>query len=294
MKPQRHFVADRPLARHCPELLRPGRPPADPLAQLARLGERTAPALARSLARVSGGAAPKVTVGVPLRCTFAELAATIAPLAANTLFALDAGKAHALVSVEAEAVFRLFDRAFGGRGDTPADLPETFPLSTELFLSRIEAALAEALAAAIDGAPAPRTAMRHSSIDGIGPVPGGDALAAVCFEVANEDGAPWSVTLAVPVSAFAGLLGEGEQPTAPAGRKPGIAEAPFAEIPLTLRAVLVDMAMPFSRLAALRPGDVIPVSVARTVPIAAGEATVAHGTVGALDDRVAVQVTRAF
>ena len=80
----------------------------------------------------------------------------------------------------------------------------------------------------------------------------------------------------------------------PARRKPGIAEAPFADIPLTLRAVLVDMAVPFARLAGLAPGDVIPVSVARTVPIAAGGQTIAHGTVGALDDRVAVQLTKAF
>jgi flagellar motor switch protein FliM len=39
---------------------------------------------------------------------------------------------------------------------------------------------------------------------------------------------------------------------------------------------------------------VLPVSVARHVPLRVGEATIAHGTVGTLDDRVAVQITSAF
>ena len=34
MRPQRAFVAERPLARHCAGLLAPRRPQADPLALL--------------------------------------------------------------------------------------------------------------------------------------------------------------------------------------------------------------------------------------------------------------------
>ena len=54
------------------------------------------------------------------------------------------------------------------------------------------------------------------------------------------------------------------------------------------------MRIPFSVIAGLEVGQVLPVAVARQVPLRVGAATVAHGIVGAVDDRVAVQITRAY
>ena len=70
--------------------------------------------------------------------------------------------------------------------------------------------------------------------------------------------------------------------------------APFSAMPLPLTARLVDMAMPLSRLSRLSVGDVLPVAVARQVPLHLGGKTIARGTIGAMDDRVAVQLTEAF
>ena len=67
---------------------------------------------------------------------------------------------------------------------------------------------------------------------------------------------------------------------------------PFAGIPLPLRAILIDMAMPVSTLANLAPGTVIPVSVARSVPLMVGDQVIAHGSVGSMDDRTALQLAR--
>ncbi len=67
---------------------------------------------------------------------------------------------------------------------------------------------------------------------------------------------------------------------------------PFGGIPLPLKAILVDMAIPVATLAKLEPGMMIPVTVARSVPLVAGEQVVAHGTVGAMDDCTALQLTR--
>ena len=49
--------------------------------------------------------------------------------------------------------------------------------------------------------------------------------------------------------------------------------APFADLPLPLSAVLVDMAVPFATLSRLAVGQVLPVSVARNVPLRVGEQT---------------------
>ena len=47
-------------------------------------------------------------------------------------------------------------------------------------------------------------------------------------------------------------------------------------------------------IAALQPGQILPVAVARSIPLKGGGKTIAHGTIGAMDDRVAVQITQAF
>ena len=54
------------------------------------------------------------------------------------------------------------------------------------------------------------------------------------------------------------------------------------------------MAIPLTALSRLTPGQVLPVTIARSVPLRIGSATIAHGTIGALDERVAVQITQAF
>jgi len=296
MKPQREFVAQRPLARHCPELLRTGPAPAELLALHARFGERLARALAAGLARMAGGDAPAVEAEPARETAMAELSVHVAPLAANSLLALGPDNAPVLASIEAEAVLRLLDRAFGGRGAVPDPLPDAFPLSAELFVDRLEDVVATALGEAL-GHTRARMLHRDSSLDALAPFPADRALASLAIEVSEPGHAPWTLTLAVPLDALAGLHGAAERrgealAVAPRRRTP--ADEPFSAVPLTLRAVLVDMAVPVSRVAALRAGDVIPVAVARQVPLCCGDATVASGAVGSLDDRVAIQITQAF
>nr|WP_281384449.1 FliM/FliN family flagellar motor C-terminal domain-containing protein [Novosphingobium flavum] len=97
----------------------------------------------------------------------------------------------------------------------------------------------------------------------------------------------------MPLPTLAAALGSAPRGK-PAPRKADPLAAPFAEIDLPLRAVLVEMRMSMSALAALEPGMVVPVAVARQVPLCHGNRTIATGTVGAADDRVALQITRAF
>ena len=65
-------------------------------------------------------------------------------------------------------------------------------------------------------------------------------------------------------------------------------------MPLEVTAVLVDMPLSMARLSGLRPGEILPVAVARSVPLRIDGRTLASGTIGEIDDRVAVQVTHAF
>ena len=117
MKPERAFVAERVLAQHCPELLRSSAAPIPLMPALTRLGDGLARTLSIALAPLSAGEAPLVRSQTPRECTMAELAQQIGPLAANSLLTAGSPDMPLLASVEAEAVLRMVDRAFGGRGE---------------------------------------------------------------------------------------------------------------------------------------------------------------------------------
>jgi flagellar motor switch protein FliM len=294
-------MAERPLANHCAELTggSAGAPTQSGPDILRAFAERLADVLPSRLAGLLGGEPPLVQAGEAQECDLAALSGRIAPLAANCLLGADAPGQAALVSVEAEAIFRMIDRAFGGAGRVPEPLPVTFPLTAELMIARLEGVLIAALADAVPAAVPILPLRRDASLSRLAPFPPAEPLASVTLSLADADGAAWRITLAVPL----GLLGEWSaprphhKPEADALRANPAAPAdplsgPIGDVPLTLRAVLVDMPMAFSALSRLKPGQVIPVAVARSVPLCLADRVIAHGTVGAMDDRVALQISQ--
>jgi flagellar motor switch protein FliM len=252
--------------------------------------------LAARLARMNGGNAPQVAYAPGEVGTAPDLETRVGALAANCLYNCGPASAPLVVSITAEAVFRLLDRAFGGRGEAPDPMPRAFPLSSELLIERIEAIVAEALAATL-GVPAdvPLLAVgRNARLTGLAPFAPGEPIEVHEFTVSG--GTTWTLLLALPAGApmtrtardlSASHVEEGNSATT------GLAPC-CADVPLTLSAVLVEMRVQLSRLEALSVGDVLPVAVARSVPVMVGDKRIALGTVGCLDDRVAVQLTQAF
>lgn len=293
MKPQRAFVAERAAAQHCAELLRRGPEPAELLPQLARLGDRLARLLAEGLARLGGGEAPLVTPQVVREERCADLAKGIGPLAANSLLAAGAGGAPLLASLDAGAVLRLVDKAFGGKGEAPATLPGQFPTSAQLMIQRLETLVVECLCAALGADGAVRALRRDGDLAELAPFTGDARLAVLQLEVMEGMRAPWLATLALPLATLAELFGHGDRPPAPpaAPRAADPAAAPFADVPLPLTAVLVDMQVPLATISALEPGTILPVAVARAVPLSIAGSVIARGTVGAQDDRVAIKIS---
>ena len=299
MKPESALIADQLLAQHCPELLRAGPTHADLAPSLKRFGTRLARALTVSFGRLWNDDTLEVRSNDPRECTMADLAAETAPLAANALLGAGKRDARFLASIEAEAVLRLVDRAFGGRGEAPSPLPEAFPLSAELMIARLESAVAGAIARALDaqGDDAVRTLRRDSNLKELTPFNDGEPLLALTLVVEEGDCKPWQLTFAFPADTLDEIFGKDEQPRAPGSGHKGHSDPggeTFGDIPLTVCATLVDMRIPFSSLSTLQVGQVLPVAVARSIPISIGDKVVAHGTVGEMDDRVAVQVTKAF
>lgn len=296
MKPERALVAERVLAQHCPELLRSNAAPVPLAPAMARLGDGAARALASALAPLSAGEPPLVRAVAPRECTMAELAQDIAPLAANSVLALGDTGQRVLASVSAEAVLRMVDRAFGGRGDAPLPLPAAFPLSAELMVVRLESVVIQALGQALGQPGGVQPMRREGCVVQLAPFSEDEPLGVITLEVDDPGRTPWTVTLAFPQALLAKMFGDGERSTAKRPRRVAgnPADEPIGGVPLTLSAVLVDMRIGFAALSNLQPGQILPVAVARSVPLKIGDKTIATGTIGALDDRVAVQVTQSF
>ncbi len=284
-------------ARHCAELLGAGPSIGEMVRPLTRLGEQLARTLPAGLGRIVGGDAPVGRIGIPAEGTLEALMRDDAGLAAHALMGLGPRRLPLLATFEAAPVLRLLDRAFGGRGVVPDPLPAAFPLSAQLLLARIEEAIATALSAGLGGDETHRVAplRRDTDLAQLAPFAPAEPLLRIVLEVEEAGAQPWSLGLAFPLSTLAAALVVPRRQRRPAARtRPGPDGEPFASMPIEVTAVLVDMTLPFSRLSALRPGDVLPVTVARSVPLRIDGRTIAAGTVGEVEDRVAVQLQNAF
>ena len=297
MKPDRAFVAAGRAAQHCPELIRRGPAPADLLPRLALLGDRLARALGPEVAGLVGGEPPAVSALPPREVSENELAGEIGHLAANSLFASGVPGVSLLVSVEGLAVLRLVDRAFGGKGEVSGQLPEAFPLSAELLVARLEERLGQCLATALgrDGDGEVRALRRNARFAELAPFPAGCRLALLQLEVCESLAAAFKVSLALPTALLPRLLGEAGGASSGGAAPRGVANpaaAPFADVPLPLTARIVDMDVPLSAISALAPGMVLPVSVARAVPLLSGSIPLARGTVGEQDGSIALCISQ--
>jgi flagellar motor switch protein FliM len=296
VKPERTLMAERPLARHDPALLRAGPGPAELTPALARAGERLARLLRGALAPVLGGEPPKVTCNAPSEMPYIEFTEEVGMLAGNSLYATGQGNAPLLSVIDADVVLRLVDRAFGGQGEAPYPLPPEFQLSAELMVARLEKIVAAGLASAL-GSKDPaaiRPLRREGKLSQLQAFADDTRVAVITLMVDEPGRTKWTIRMAFPFATLAELFGHGERPpVARSVRGPSEPTAlPFAELPLSVTALLVDVALPLSAISRLEIGQVLAVPVARMVPLRVAGRTVAHGSIGAVDDRVAVQITQ--
>jgi flagellar motor switch protein FliM len=294
MRPEGTFIAERLAAQHCGELTRGPRQTANPLAELGQFGERFAEFLTDKLARAFQGAAVDVSAAEP-----AEMPANVNERRGepvfNTTFAAGIGETGFYASLPQGAALAMVDVALGGDGKNCEVAGGKLPISAQLMFERFEKLLTAALADAFELPGADSVKVRKNGIAPEAALPfSGCKRTVLTVRLAIASSPHHELTLTFPGASLATLfVGRGD--AGPGVQKGGVVAPnaePFAGIPLPLRAILIDMAMPVSTLANLAPGTVIPVSVARSVPLMVGDHVIAHGSVGSMDDRTALQLAR--
>lgn len=286
------------VAQHCSELLGRKVPAMDDLVPaLAIMADRLARNIALGLARLSGSEPPLVRCATPRIALADELSLDAQTLTSYSVLGIGPERERVLLTCAAAPVFRLVDRAFGGRGALPHPMPPSFPLSAELLAQRLEQTIAFALQEALGLCELTvQPIARHTNCSHVTPFAPGDTACEVSLSIEEPGCEPWALSLAFAQPTLAALFAgrEHDVSAALARRLPDVMDEPFASLPITLTAIVVDMKVPFTRMAALRPGDIIPIAFARSVPLKAGDHTIASGTIGEFEDRVAIQITTAF
>jgi flagellar motor switch/type III secretory pathway protein FliN len=296
------FASARAAALHCAELTTRGPNPAENAALMAAWRRDLARLLADDLSALLSGDRLDVTIAEPETLTGADALRRIGPLAANALIRCGASGETALVSFDFATAIALTDKSFGGDGRITGSVPEALPRSAALLIEEAATKIAGAITVAGFGDLPPPAAMasggevivRSESAARLKPF-ALDARALVfTLEIANRQGCIWRAVLAVGEERMMRLLpGGGKPPRARAPRAPatGLA-APFAAVPVPLHVVLAAFDLSLARLQTLRPGDTIPLSIGRQVPLMAGDTLVGHGSVGTAEDRMAIRLTR--
>ena len=287
-------MAARPVAVHCAELLPCTAPSCDHLAIAGEVAGMVAGTLGACLAPIAHGPALAATPGAAANGAVSGLINRLGRQSAHCVLTI--GQAALLLSVDFRAALALTDRAYGGSGEVPNPLPASLPMSADLTLRQFQDSLCHGLATGFAHLPTPPAVNRRGcDLGRLDPFRGRNDCVTIDLAVAQDGHDPWTVTLAASLPDLERLADALATPAAPkaASRTPADPlDGPLADLPLLARAVLGEARLPLSRLARLAPGDLLPLSIARHVPLRIGETIVAHGAIGSHDDRVALQIVR--
>ncbi|OZA94179.1 MAG: hypothetical protein B7X57_02425 [Erythrobacter sp. 34-65-8] len=294
MKAQHDFVAEGRAAQHCAELLGRAQAPFDMAAASAEFAAELALSLPERLQALLAG--PRVMVSDwPAEAMAAgELASNWSTPSIHFSVALGRNAPRFVISFDNAAALSLTDRLFGGRGGRQDDVPRALPNSAVLSVERLVCAVAETLARLCGQEGEAPLIASQAAFRRLGVFRRNERCLSWSFTVEQQAQDPWSLRLAVPEAAMRAVLEShagGSAAPAPATMRGPNAE-PFGAIPLPLTAVLAELRLPLAQLAALQPGQCIPLSIRREVPLAIGQRIIAAGTVGTLDERVALRLTQ--
>lgn len=281
---------ERRAAQHCEELLSNTLETADLAGDFARFGTRLARALQPRLVKLFDTHKLETELVDTGKCTAGALGETIGQNMHHARFALPGKGLGVLASAKVSAVIGELDRMLGGDGEGPAEA-SALPASANRFAREIEA---ELLGATIEAAGRGdlSAAERGSDLGEIVPAAARAPVHIATIAVLRPGLPKLVLTFATCEATFVQFAGEtpvGKPVRRSIGEEP-IDTSAIALVELSTTATLVDMAIPLHRIVALQVGALLPVPIHRSVPLSIDDTTIAHGTVGAIDDRVALEI----
>ena len=297
------FYPARPLAQHCPELTERGPRPEERAQSLSTWRRDVAREVGQDMAELLSGTKLETSLSQVENVRGGVVFERVGAVAANSLLRCGADDQTALLSFPIATAIALTDRSFGGTGEIEDAGETSLPRSAALLVEQVARTIASALARVSAGGGAAGGSagagegdviIRSENASRLKPFTPSAECALFTLDMRTRDGAVWSGTLAMTADRLDRLLPGLAQPL-PANDDETQSDEHksevFGPVPLCLQAVLAEFELSLGQLDCLSPGDEIPIAIARDIPLRLGSQLVAVGSLGTMEDRMALKVT---
>lgn len=271
--------------------------PTGRLAGLERIGERLARRI-RTVVEPFSRAKAQVTAEPIETLRFDEYRADLPPFISLSLYWLRPLKGSVLMVIEPDFITSMVDAFYGGSGGPSRTRTRgEFTPTEERLLARLADAVVEKLVetwAEIATLTA-TLASRETNVAYASPVRGDEPVVVQRFTISPGQGRGTVLSIVYPLSALrsyeAQLSAKVHADAGPAdGEWRARLEYALDGVSLPVRSVLARPELSVAQLMALKPGDVIPITLAPKVPLIVANRKLGHGTIGERDGRAALMV----
>ncbi|WP_250890114.1 flagellar motor switch protein FliM [Sphingobium nicotianae] len=278
---------------------RPGNQPAAVLGGMEKLGDRLAKRLRAIIEPYSGGR-PLVSARPLDNTMFMMWDACVPSFVSLSLYRLHPIKGPVTLRVDADLVTQLVDRFYGGHSSRGAgDRREFTPTETRLAVRIAETVVAALVDCWSELAPVEAVLLGRETNVGQAEIMAGEAEVVVqAFEIDLGDKHHTTIEIVYPKDGLAALDIAGTDKSAAQDTRPAdpVWQAGLAnrldDVRFPARTVLARPNLKIAELVALKPGDIIPIHIARHLPLLIGERVFAHGSIGEQDGCAAFMIEK--
>jgi flagellar motor switch protein FliM len=268
------------------------------LSGLDRLGEKLGRRL-RALIEPISGVRPHVGVADARVLDFAAWSADVPAFTSFGVYRIAPLKGQMLLRIDAAMISTLVDCFYGGLGNRPLPARGEFTPTEDRLISRIsEGLIARLVDSWADILPLePGLIIREAGIGFASAAQPGEQMVLQRFMLSIARDQEWPIDLLFPLSSLRAVEPlMGAKAPADEERTDPIWQARVAnrmrDIRLPARTVLARPNLSLADLMQLKAGDIIPVTISRSLPLIVGDRIVAHGSIGDQDGRAAFQIEK--
>jgi flagellar motor switch protein FliM len=243
---------------------------------------------------------PKVAVEPTAIRGFADWQAEQPEFTSLSLYAFRPMAGAILLKIDPDFVARLVDAFYGGTGAATPRRAREFTATEESLLDRLCEALIGVLGEAwSEVIPVrPQLRGRETNVGFAGLAKGDEPVAITQFKIAPWSGAPTMIEILYPVAGLRSIEPQlcakvhDDNAAAKTGEWRARLGAAVGDIRIEARTVLARPELSLAELMQLQAGDIIPVSLPKSVPLIVAGRRIAVGAVGEHDGRAALMIER--
>lgn len=268
------------------------------LSGLDRLGEKLARRM-RALIEPIAGVRPNVEAQDGRVLDFGAWSADVPAFSSISCYRVMPLKGQMLLRMDAAMISTLVDCFYGGIGNRPLPARGEFtPTEDRLIVRLADAIMARMVECWADILPLePALIVREAGVGFAASAQASEAMVLQRFIVTITRDQEWPIDLLFPLAALRSAEAlMGTKVHDDDAQSDPVWQARIARqmrnIRLPARTVLARPNLSLAELMQLKTGDVIPVTINRSLPLIVGDRIVAHGTIGEQEGRAAFQIEK--